>query len=43
MVGKDVLTLRHEILDGKKDISYIKKMVIVLIHKIKDPVDMSNF
>ncbi|KAH1097708.1 hypothetical protein J1N35_014629 [Gossypium stocksii] len=43
LIGKDVLNLFHEILDGNKDISCINKMIIILISKIKEPVDMSNF
>ncbi|KAG8499222.1 hypothetical protein CXB51_005747 [Gossypium anomalum] len=43
VVGKDVLNLCHEILDGNKDISCINEMIIVLLPKIKESVDMSNF
>lgn len=42
-MGKDVLKFCHETLNGNKDISYINHMIIVLIPKIKEPVDMTNF
>ncbi|KAA3466196.1 reverse transcriptase [Gossypium australe] len=43
MVGKDVLTLSHKILDDNKDISSLNDTKTVLIPKIKDPTDMTNF
>ncbi|KAA3483649.1 reverse transcriptase [Gossypium australe] len=43
VVGKVVLNLFHDVLDGNNDISCINDTIIVLIPKIKDPMDMTNF
>ncbi|KAA3473667.1 reverse transcriptase [Gossypium australe] len=43
VVGKDVLNFCHDILDGNKDISCLNDTMIVLIAKIKDSNDMTNF
>ncbi|KAA3461290.1 reverse transcriptase [Gossypium australe] len=42
IVGNDILIFCHYILNGTKDISCINETMIVLIPKIKEPVDMSN-
>lgn len=43
MVGKEVLLLCHDISNGKRDISDINDIVVVLIPKIKDHKDMTYF
>ncbi|KAK5846242.1 hypothetical protein PVK06_002519 [Gossypium arboreum] len=43
VVGKGVLKLCHDVLDGNKDISYLNDTMIILIPKTKEPNDMTNF
>lgn len=43
MVGKDVLQLCHEVLDGHRDINDINEIIIVLIPKFDDPKNMIHF
>ncbi|XP_017604818.1 uncharacterized protein LOC108451663 [Gossypium arboreum] len=42
-VGKDVLSLRHDILKGSKSAECINETSIVLIPKIKNSCEMANF
>ncbi|KAG8497199.1 hypothetical protein CXB51_008579 [Gossypium anomalum] len=43
VVGEDVIKLCLDILRGEKDMGCLNDTIIVLIPKIKEPVDMTNF
>ncbi|PPR92692.1 hypothetical protein GOBAR_AA27977 [Gossypium barbadense] len=43
VVGKDILNLCHDFLNGQKDFSCINETIIVLIPKIKEPTNMFKF
>ncbi|TYH01227.1 hypothetical protein ES288_A09G041000v1 [Gossypium darwinii] len=43
VVGEDIIKLCHDILRGVKNVDCINYTIIVLIPKIKEPVDMTNF
>ncbi|XP_052886915.1 uncharacterized protein LOC128295389 [Gossypium arboreum] len=43
VVGADVINLCLDILRGVKDVDCLNDTIIVLIPKVKDPVDMTNF
>ncbi|PPS19209.1 hypothetical protein GOBAR_AA01364 [Gossypium barbadense] len=42
-VGKDVVQLCQDVLEGKKDVDGLNETMIILISKIKDPTDITNF
>ncbi|KAG8482208.1 hypothetical protein CXB51_026860 [Gossypium anomalum] len=43
VVGKDIINLCHEILRGDKNVESLNETIIVLIPKVKEPIDMTNF
>ncbi|KAA3461845.1 reverse transcriptase [Gossypium australe] len=43
VVGEDIIKLFHDILRGVKNVDCLNDTIIVLIPKIKEPVDMTNF
>ncbi|PPD96735.1 hypothetical protein GOBAR_DD06240 [Gossypium barbadense] len=42
-VGNDVLRLCHDILKGNKDVACINETLLVMIPKLKNPCEMTNF
>ncbi|KAH1046714.1 hypothetical protein J1N35_037498 [Gossypium stocksii] len=43
VVGKDIIKLCHDILRGDKNVNCVNETIIVLIPKIKEHEDMTNF
>ncbi|KAA3483576.1 reverse transcriptase [Gossypium australe] len=43
MVGEDIINLCHKVLNNIKDVACLNDTFLVLIPKIKDPIDMTNF
>ncbi|MBA0826247.1 hypothetical protein Goarm_011118 [Gossypium armourianum] len=43
VVGNDIINLCHEVLRDVRNVDSLNETIIVLIPKIKEPVDMTNF
>ncbi|MBA0587244.1 hypothetical protein Gorai_000376 [Gossypium raimondii] len=43
VVGVDIIKLWHEVVSGNRTVDSLNETIIVLIPKIKEPIDMTNF